>query len=238
MAVQNKIFARSAWMVLLLSLGLSTQAHALQLHAQEVSRINFTDASGSFEEHGFALLKELSNDSQTVYAEFNLQGNAVLGQISAHQFAFNLWSVTGLSTFGFNEAGLAAVNNYDNTPVSLGTTTLIGGSIGQSNEPPALTAYLSGTFTPTAAAIGLFNLSASSYDVTGEFLHYLIDDVSPILANPADPYSPTIGFLVHDIAARDVITFTAAVPLPGSIWLFASALVAGLGSKMSRRHRA
>lgn len=226
---------------LLLALGFmlgSMQASALQVHAREVSRVDFTDAIGSFVEHGFAVVEELSNPGFTVYSEFAITGNTLAGQIAPLPFVFELWGVAGQSSMGFDGAGLAQINHHGNSPVLLGTSTLISGSIAQTagsqTQPPALTAQLNGLFTPTALAASLYGLSAPAYTVNGSFLHYLFVDVSPILLDPQNQNSPVVGFLVNDAAARDVITFTA-VPLPGAALLFASAVVGWIGRKLVNR---
>ena len=234
---RNILLSRQTLGILILSAGLSSQANAFQVHAREVSNIVFTDASGGFFEHGYALVEELTGNGLTVYLDFTDQGNIGTGQVSSENFAFNLLGVSGLSSIGLDQTGQAYINNNGNTPALLGTANLISGSVWQDpasgSTPPSLAAALNGTFTPTAAGSSTLGLSLPKYTMSGSFLHYLFVDVLPVNQTPGDFTSPVIGFTINDVLAKDVLTLTAPVPVPGAIWLFGTVLAGFLG--FSRR---
>lgn len=196
------------------------------LQGEEISRIDNTfDMFGglTFVENGYLKLTGATlggsgvttglNSAYTLYLQFSLAGGtaslSIPGTISSG--TMTLYGVNGVSTFGFDGGNHAIVDNGSNTPVSLFSSAIIGGTIGStivSFPPPVLD--LSATAAATVVPIQAGFISSPGG--------------SPLLLNllaAHDHSTVTVldggnTFLVN--GGPDVITFHA-VPEPSTVAL-------------------
>lgn len=216
-------------MVMISLLFSTAQADQIRWHAREASKILFTGPSGSFFEEGFAIIEEKSTVNYTVYFDFSDEGNLYSSTMDADSVTFNLWGVEGMSTIGLLHDGSAYIDNQGNTSVLLGTGSFHEATL-DNTDPFTVSAKVRGIFTASEEGVNTLELEYYTYSMTGDFLHYMFEDVFPLHLIPGNMATPIIGLTINDIIAKDVITLEPlsspafVVPVPGAVWLFSSAL--------------